>query len=213
MNYDRMIETARAFYAELAANNSKVWWDAHRDTYDLVLKPHAQALLDELAPKLERLVGAKVTPKIFRPYRDVRFSKDKTPYSTHLHMAWMVNSGTAVEPAFFFGISPAYVTVGGGLMGFDKPVLDTWRQMVDLDGDRIAAILRGVGEAGFTLEEPSLKRVPSPYGADHAHGGLLRMKGVVATKPLGLGPIPEALLSAFTALRPLNALLVEIGEA
>ena len=212
MDYDRMIETARTFYAALAQSNTKEWWDDHRETYDTILKPSAEALLHDITPLLAKRTGVKIEEKLFRPNRDVRFSKDKTPYKTHIHMMWTMKTGGRQEPVFFFGVSPDYVTVGGGLKTFDKAVLDDWRKMVDLDGDRIGEIIAALVKKGFVLDEPDLKRVPQPYAADHPLAEHLKRKGMVARRSLGLGPIPEAIMVAFDALAPFNTMLADIAE-
>lgn len=74
-----IIKTARAFYSDLQANNKKDWWDENRGTYDDVLKPFALSFLGQLAPQLADVSDTAVKTKLFRPHRDVRFSKDKTP--------------------------------------------------------------------------------------------------------------------------------------
>jgi len=211
---ENLIKTAQRFYADLAANNAKPWWDENRGTYDEQLKPAALALLDDLAPDIAAIAGEPVKPKLFRPHRDVRFSKDKTPYKTHLHMMWTYDSGARQNPVFFFGIGIDYVTVGAGMMGFDKPVLEDWRKFVDLDTKRILRIMDGIADQGFSLREPALKRVPSAYVADHPAGHLLRMKGCVATTDIGdPTDLRRAILQGFKNVAPLNHLLLQIAEA
>ncbi|RYG93030.1 DUF2461 domain-containing protein [Loktanella sp. IMCC34160] len=213
-DYDLMIDTGRAFYTRLTENNTKEWWEANRQTYDTILKPAAEALLTELVGPLSNIAGAPVRPKLFRPHRDVRFSKDKTPYKPHLHMLWQVEDAQApATPAYFFGLAPDYVIAGGGILAFDKPVLENWRKFVDLDADRVADIFGGLAKAGFTLREPALKKVPPPYPADHPQADLLRMKACVATRPLGVGPVPDAILSAFRDLKPMNEFLLQVACA
>lgn len=213
--YQDLIPTARRFYSALAQSNTRDWWQENRAPYDDQLKPGALALLDEMAPVLSDLADAPVTGKLFRPHRDVRFSKDKTPYNTHLHMMWQIDGGGRQNPVFFFGIGLDYISAGAGLMGFDKPVLEDWRKFVDLDTNRIQGIIDGVTDQGFTLREPALKRVPSAYPKDHPAADLLRMKGLVASGEIApdTKDIPKALTAAFTALWPINALLIQISEA
>ena len=81
------------FYEDLEADNSKAFWTEHKHVYDEQVKAPLQALAEALAKDF----GA---PKFFRPYRDVRFSKDKTPYKTH--------------QGIWFGETSTYVQVGGG---------------------------------------------------------------------------------------------------
>ena len=212
--YETLIPTARTFYAELDANNKREWWQENRSPYDKVLKPGAQALLADLADPLSGLADAPVKTKLFRPNRDVRFSKDKRPYNTHLHMMWQLDSGAPQNPVFFFGIGLDYITAGVGMMGFDKPVLTNWRKMVDLDADRILGIVSDTEKAGFKLREPELKRVPSPFDKDHKAEHLLRMKGITASQELDAdAKLPDALVGTFRKGWPLNALLLSIAEA
>lgn len=209
-----IIETARAFYAELNANNTKAWWDEHRRTYDEELKPLAQSFLEDLSPQIAKLADTPVKTKLFRPHRDVRFSKDKTPYQTHLHMMWQLETDAPQSPVFFFGIGLDYVTVGAGMMGFDKPVLENWRQFADLDHKRLLAIMADLTAKGYAFREPALKRVPPAYEKDHPAADLLRMKGVVASKDIGASKTLEKdVMSAFQDLWPLNALLIQVAEA
>jgi len=209
-----LISTAQTFYTALSDNNTKEWWAQNRATYDEHLKPAALALLDEIAPKLAHIADSPVACKLFRPHRDVRFSKDKTPYKAHLHMMWALDVPARQTPVFFFGIGTDYVTAGAGLMGFDKPVLEDWRKFVDLDTPRISRIIGAVEAKGFALRDPALKRVPSAYPADHPAARLLRMKGCVASKDIGTPTdMSRALLDAFKDLAPLVALLLQIAEA
>lgn len=206
--------TARAFFSRLNKDNTKVWWQAHKPQYDTTLKAPALALLDTLAPQLSDLTSHAVTPKLFRPHRDVRFSKDKTPYNTHLHMMWALQTDAPQSPVYFFGIGLDYVTAGAGIMGFDKPVLENWRKFVDLDTDRILAITDDLIARGYVFREPALKRVPPAYDKDHIAAHLLRMKGVVASCDIAdAADIEEELMAAFESLWPLNALLLQVAEA
>lgn len=200
---ETLIEDAQDFLARLAANNNRDWFTAHKPEYEARLKAPALALLGALSPDLAQATGAPVATKLFRPNRDIRFSKDRTLYNTHLHMVWSIETGGRQHPAYFFGIAPDYMTVGAGLMEFDRPVLEDWRRMLDLDGPRICGILTAAEVAGFTLREPELKRVPQPYAADHPQADLLRRKSCVAWGPLpGDGPPLPRLRAALADLAP-----------
>lgn len=212
---DSLISDARAFLNGLAANNSRDWFMAHKADYEGKLRQPALALLDALVPRLAEMTGYAVDPKLFRINRDVRFSKDKTPYKTHLHMLWWVRSGTRAEPALFLGIERDRTIVGTGMPEFPKEVLADWRKMLDLDGDRIAGILtdvtaRGYGEGGWS---PALKRVPPPYPQDHPHGALLKLKGLTVSGPLKPGGrLEDRVAAAFAELWPVSDMLVGVAE-
>ena len=76
MTFSGFPDEGLVFYEGLEADNSKSYWTEHRQAYDEHVRQPMQELADELAPEFG-------TPKLFRPYRDVRFSHDKTPYKTH----------------------------------------------------------------------------------------------------------------------------------
>lgn len=204
---DRLIPDARAFLGELKNNNSRDWFTAQKARYDADLKAPALALLDQVAADLERQTGDKVETKLFRPHRDVRFSKDKTPYHEHLHMLW-----TTPGMAWFFGISPDYISAGGGRMGMQKETLDAFRARVDAAGDGLQAELDALAAEGFRIGEPDLKRVPRPYDADHPHGALLRRKSMTAWMDFDQAPPDpaKAVSAVFARLLPLRAWLAEV---
>jgi len=210
-----LIPEARAFYTQLDANNTRDWWQENRAPYDAVLKPGALALLEKVSGPLSDLTDTPITTKLFRPHRDVRFSKDKRPYNTHLHMMWQMTVEAPQAPVFFFGIGLDYVTVGAGMMGFDKPVLENWRKFVDLDTARVVGIVESVEAKGFARRAPDLKRVPPAYDKDHPGADLLRHKGFVVTGDIAENTpeLPKTLLAAFKALWPINALLLQVAEA
>ena len=169
MSFSGWPEEALDFYDGLAADNSKTYWTAHRQIYEAaVLRPMTE-LVEELAPEFGEA-------KIFRPYRDVRFSKDKTPYKTHIGA--LVGRG-------YVQFSAQGLAVGNGMYGMAPDQLDRYRQAVAGDHtggqleDAIAAIEKeGIGVSGRDV----LKSAPRGYPADHPRIELLRYKGIVAWK-------------------------------
>lgn len=171
----------------------------------------AMALLDTIGADLERAIGAPPTPKLFRPQRDVRFSNDKTPYHLHLHMLW-----STPPVGWFLGIGRDYVSVGAGVMGFDKDALTDWRAAVDSPkGAELAGIIADLQASGARLDEPDLKRVPAPYDKDHPQGDLLRRKSVtvwfdLSDKDVFQQGLVKATMGAFDRLVPLQMALRDI---
>jgi len=183
--FETLISDARAFYGELAQNNNREWFTENKSRYETLLKKPAKLLLDTIAPKLGGLLDQTVTTKLFRANRDVRFSKDKTPYSTHLHMMWSPQ-GNGTQPVYFFGIAGEYVRTGAGLMNFDKAQQTAWRAWVsEREGDALQTRLDAAVSAGATYGKPELKRVPSPFGNDHPRAELLRRKSLVLWNDIG----------------------------
>ena len=208
MDFDKLVPRARAFLGELEQNNTRGWFNDHKAQYEDTLKTPALALLDKIAASLEKQTGVVPATKLFRPQRDVRFSKDKTPYHTHLHMLW-----TTGRVGWFLGISTGYVTAGAGAMGFDKDGLQRWRAAVDgPGGDRIAACVTALSASGARISDPELKRVPAPFDKDHPHAGLLRRKSLTAWHDLTEADIKKGGLiagieTAFSELQPLATVL------
>jgi len=211
--FETLIKDAQSFVRTLSRNNTRDWFHAHMPNYDAKLRDPAKALLEEMTRPLASLTGYPVTTKLFRPHRDVRFSKDKTPYTTHLHMMWQVQSGTRQNPALFFGINATEVTVATGMMEFNKDVLGDWRKMVDVDGGYIAGKINAAKAKGFAPWEPTLKRVPAPYAKDHAHGDLLRHKGlVIGGHPDLSGDLVANLRTAYGDIWPVSDILIGVAE-
>lgn len=204
--FAHLIPDARAFLTDLSTNNTRDWFNDAKQRYENELKTPATLLQDQITHDLRTDPGWQVTAKLFRPHRDVRFSKDKTPYHTHLHMLWTI-TGPGPQTGLFFGIAPDYVKAGGGVMGFDKDALIRWRTAVDgPTGDSIAKDCADLADHGLTPDAPDLKRVPAPYDKDHRHGDLLRRKSMTvwADLPKATWPAPTTELRLiFKRLQPL----------
>jgi uncharacterized protein (TIGR02453 family) len=177
--FSTFIPDAQRFLGALAQNNTRHWFLSQKAAYEADLKTPALLLLDQIAHDLHKQTGFDFDSKLFRPHRDVRFSKDKTPFHTHLHMMWSERAGLCQDIGYFFGIAPDYVTTGGGIMAFNKDALTKWRTAVDGPfGDKMACATTTAIHNGCAVRDPDLKRVPSPFGADHRHADLLRRKGL-----------------------------------
>lgn len=209
--FSALIPEARAFLAELADNNSRDWFAAAKPRYEAQLRRPAMLLLEQVAQR----IGPGTGTKLFRPQRDLRFSKDKTPYHTHLHLLWTLPGDARQRPGLFFGIAPDYVSAGGGLMAFDKAVLAGWRAAADgPDGADIGTLLESYRSRGLRIGAPELKRVPAPHPQDHPRAGLLRRKSLTAWRDAGtdeLSDPPGFIEDTYNALRPLFALLDRIA--
>lgn len=211
--FDTFIDDTQAFLKTLALNNKRDWFLEHKAEYDAKLRAPALAILDEMAPRLSTLTGYPVSTKLFRANRDVRFSKDKTPYHTHLYMIWAVETGTRQNPAFYFGTELDTAGVGTGMREFTKEVLMDWRKMADLDGAYLSSKIKMLDDKGYTVRDPILKRVPPPFSKDHPYGDLLRHKGLVAFgNPKFTGDLIAQLEAAFTDLWPLSDMLIGVAE-
>ena len=162
------------FYEGLEADNSKVYWQDNKAVYDRQVKAPMEELLAELADEF----GAG---KIFRPYRDVRFSADKTPYKTNC--AATIGSG-------YVSFSAEGLSVGGGLYMPDPKTLARYREAVDKEksGAELATIVAALHKAGYqTMAHEVLKTAPRGYPKDHPRIDLLRHKGIAMMKTWPVG--------------------------
>ncbi|MCK8464242.1 TIGR02453 family protein [Aliiroseovarius sp. S1339] len=165
-----------SFLKDLQASNSKDWFAANKARYVTHVKDAATQFCDDLAPRLAARYDTKATSKVFRIHRDLRFSRDKTPYNAHVHISF---TDTATGAAWMFGLQPDTLTIGYGVFAFDKSKLTQWRDRVaGPDGDKLSILLNPANNGGLRLSEPELKRVPSPHPTDHANADLLRRKGL-----------------------------------
>ena len=159
---------ALAFYAGLEDDNSKEYWTRRKAAYqEQVLRP-MEELLEDLAPEFGE-------PKIFRPYRDIRFSQDKTPYKTHI--------GAVVGGSCYVQLSAEGLGAGAGMWEMNPEQLARYREAVasDLFGPEIERIAAGLEQAGLTVHGHGvLKSAPRGYPADHPRIALLRYKGLTA---------------------------------
>jgi uncharacterized protein (TIGR02453 family) len=194
-----------AFYRELAEHNDKAWWTENKARYDERVRAPFEALADEL--------GAEFGPvKIFRPYRDVRFSADKTPYKNHIGM---VTRGRAVH--YLQGGSDGLLAAGG-IYDTTPAQLARFRAIVDdvrLFG-YLEATLEELADLGFTpIETDALATAPRGFTVDHPRIGLLRLKRLAVQSRLGVedwmwGPAAkERVAEAWRAVSILNAWLTE----
>ena len=158
---------ALEFFEGLEADNSKSYWQRNRETYDRLVRAPMEELLEDLA--LEWGEG-----RIFRPYRDIRFSSDKTPYKTHIGA--MVGDG-------YVQLSADGLAAGSGMWEMAPDQLERYRAAVSEDrtGRRLADLVSKVTAAGPEITGHGvLKTAPKGYPKDHPRIELLRYKGIVA---------------------------------
>ncbi|CCF64886.1 DUF2461 domain-containing protein [Nocardia cyriacigeorgica] len=188
------------FYEDLEADNSKTFWAAHKQVYDESVKAPMLALIEEL----EADFGSA---KLFRPYRDVRFSKDKSPYKTHQGVV----VGAAPGVGWYVQIGAAGLFVAAGFYGGSADQLARLRTTIDDDvrGPELAAILTELAGTGYEIGGDRLKTQPKGYPADHPRIELLRHKTLTTHRDFGAPdwlPTPRAateIRAAWEAQRPL----------
>ncbi|GFM16003.1 putative uncharacterized protein [Mycobacterium sp. PO1] len=185
------------FYEGLEADNSKVYWQEHKAVYEQQVKAPMEELLAELADEFGE-------GKLFRPYRDVRFSADKTPYKT---------TCAATLGKGYVAFSADGLSVGSGLYMPEPAALARFRAAVDADdtGTELASIVADLHRAGYqTMAHEVLKTAPRGFPKDHPRIELLRHKGLAMMKSwpvgawLGTRKAKDRVVTALRAAAPLN---------
>ena len=132
-------------------------------------------------------LGALREYRIFRIHRDVRFTKDKTPYNAHLQFSLSPDGGCrAGGPVWRFGLDPNGLPLGAGILVFSPAQLAQWRECgTGEEGAAIEAPLSKLtNEGARRLSNPELKPVPAPLSAEHPREAQLRRKGLSAWRDL-----------------------------
>ena len=197
------------FYDDLEVDNTKSYWEKHKATYAECVKGPMTALCAALEPEFGR-------PKVFRPYRDVRFAKDKTPYKTH-QGAFV---GVAPATGWYVEVSAPGVRVGGGIYEASGPRLAAIREAMaeKRAGALLQRILGDLERGGFEVAGERLKSAPRGYDKDHPRIELLRMKTVLGMKRYGFDPfvhtaeLLDRVRDDWRRLRPLVSWLAEHGS-
>jgi uncharacterized protein (TIGR02453 family) len=159
---------ALEFYEGLEADNSKSYWLAHKSTYDDLVRAPMVELLAELEPEFG-------PARIYRPFRDVRFSKDKSPYKTQI--------AAVFERGGYVKLSAEGLGAGAGRYRFSPDQLKRYRDAVadDRRGGALAALLDRLRADGVDVSSHDvLTRVPAGYPKDSPRADLLRYKDLVA---------------------------------
>jgi len=215
---------ALRFLGALKRNNAKPWFEANRATYERAIKVPLQRLAEELDVRFARLAPEFVAPPkraLFRIHRDVRFSRDKSPYKAHAAL-WVfhrdagrgVGRGSLGGAGFYFHLEPGASLVAAGYWMPPRPALNRIRERI---AEEPRALARLVGAAAFarrfgglTDDEPGVKltRVPRGFAEHHPAADWLRFASYTASRPLrdadALSPtLVDTLMKDYAVLLPL----------
>jgi uncharacterized protein (TIGR02453 family) len=189
------------FYEGLEADNTRAYWQDHKQEYEELVKGPMTALLADLA-------GEFGEGKIFRPFRDVRFSKDKSPYKTAI--------GATLERGGYVQFSAHGLAAGSGYYVMMPDQLEQYRRAVDDEkpGLELVGLVAVLRTAGIDVAaHDTLKTAPKGYPKDHPRIELLRHKGLIAWKEwpvaawMGTAKAKPRVVDFLVAARPLNAWL------
>lgn len=174
------------FFADLAMNNTKLWFNEHKSNYEkYVLDPSKLFVivmgerLEDLSPDINAI--PMVNKSLFRLNRDTRFSKDKSPYKTNLGIFFWEGSRKRMEcPGFYFHVEANNLMLGGGIYQFPKDLLEPYRKAVinKNSGIELNKIVNKLKEEKISLGGAYYKRVPQGFDPDHENSELLKHNGL-----------------------------------
>jgi uncharacterized protein (TIGR02453 family) len=204
-----------AWFDELEVNNNRDWFIAHRDTYDRAIRDPLEELLETFADE----IGGRV--KLFRQNRDIRFSRDKSPYKTNTY--GVVHDRPSSLAGLYMSLSSEGFFVGTGYYQLEPAQLARFRDGVvdDQAGPRLERAVAAVHKAGVETFGEALKTAPRGYPKDHPRAALLRHKSLfagrrLARKATGIGrqAAVNHARATWDACAPMNAWLDEyVGAA
>ena len=171
-------EEFQRFFIGLELDNSKKYFEANRKTYEESVKAPMVALVDSLEADFGK-------GKVFRINRDIRFSKDKSPYKTNI--AATIGMG---HKGGYVSLDARGFTVATGRYEMSPEDVAKYRKKVaaDATGTQLAAVVKKLQKSGYLLGGEELKRVPAPWPQDHPRADLLRRKSLYVYKNFGLQP-------------------------
>lgn len=200
------------FMEQLAKNNNKPWFEKHKDEY-LAVKEDYEALVTEVVAGLATLDPAfkDVDPKksIMRIYRDVRFSKDKSPYKTNLGAGFGMAGGKNMGAGYYLHIEPGKSFAGGGLWQPEGPALKAIRQEIDYNFSEFSGI---VNDKKFKklfpqIDGDKLVKAPQGYADDNPALEYLRLKSFTVGAPLAEADLTKKgaakkIVDTFATMKP-----------
>ncbi|HUI49132.1 MAG TPA: DUF2461 domain-containing protein [Acidimicrobiia bacterium] len=202
MTFKGWPDAALDFYVGLEADNSRSYWQAHRSTYDECVKAPFAALSE--------LVSREFGPlHVFRPNRDTRFSKDKTPYKTAAAAVTESEGGAA----YYVQVSAEGLYAGSGYYHLESDQLQRFRDAVadERTGPKLATAVAALRKRRYEVAaRESLKRAPRGIDPDHPRAELLRMKGIHVGRSFGAprwlhtAGASERILGAWRDAAPVN---------
>jgi uncharacterized protein (TIGR02453 family) len=184
MRFDHILK----FLKDLKKNNNREWFEKNKPRFETAKADFESFVTDLLAEMIkfdESLAGLEPKKLIFRIYRDVRFSKDKSPYKKNMSAAMSSVGKGLMVPGYYFHIEPGSNSMlGVGLYMPQPENLAKVRQEIDYNGTSLTKIFKDrkfKSNFGDFWDEDKLKMVPKGYAKDHPHGEWLKLKSFIVT--------------------------------
>ena len=199
MTFSHYPKESIPFLKAIQKNNNKEWFEAHRDDYISYILEPSRAFVEEMGEYLQALVPTinaipKINQSLFRIYRDVRFSKDKTPIKSKIGVIFWQGTHIRMQSScFYLHFSPQELLIASGIRTFDPDLLAAYREYIKVDVNRetLDAILTELKEKGYRIEVPGYKRLPKGFDKEISLEYLTRMKAVAVFHSLPASTISK----------------------
>jgi len=208
------------FLSNLKKKNSREWFNDHKEDFE----QNRDAFLDFVANLITEIeafdkdiIGVEPKKSMYRIYRDVRFSKDKTPYKTHFGAYICKGGRSSGNPGYYVHIEPGGNSIiGGGLYHPMPDVLAKIRQEIDYNGDKLVSLFKNksFNQRMSLYQGDKLKRKPKGYDEDNLHIELLKLKSFLVVEEMSDEDIlnsdyPEKVIAGFKEMLPFISFLNE----
>jgi len=204
------------FLTQLKKNNNKPWFDAHRAQYEAAkidFSNFIQLVIDAVQKTDTTITGLTSRDCLFRINRDIRFSKDKTPYKSNFGASIKRGGRKSPFAGYYFHLEPGASFIGGGLWMPEAAALKNMRQEIDYNWEEFQSIIqektfKKTYDAIYKAGEVSLTTMPKGYEKDNPAAGYLRLKSFIAEtriedEELTKASLHKKTVAAFEALQPL----------
>jgi len=213
----------KAFLSKLSRNNTRDWFEANRDLYNSAFLEPCTQFVVEMGDKLldidpDIVAIPKIDKSIFRLHRDVRFSKDKTPYKTNAGLYFWNGKVKKMEASgFYFHLEPKLFGVGLGMYMFPPHFLKKYRDVVSTPASskELHRIVRSLEKKGYSIGGQKFKKTPKDYDPNIQYPGYLLFEGIYAWyessdfKELEKGKVVNRVFKIFKDMLPLHKWLVK----
>lgn len=211
------------FLKKLKENNNKAWFQDHKEEFDneyVAFKVYVQELAEAIAtfdPRVKQALGDKKTIKLFRIYRDVRFSKDKRPYKQNFGASIAPHGMSAGHAGYYLHIEPGNSFIAGGIHMPDPATLQRIREYIEKHEKGLRDILKQPAFTktfGILADYDTLKTVPRGFAKDHPAADLLRHKSFLVSKDVSDSAVTaknftKEFVKVAKAIEPLNSYLAK----
>ena len=192
--FEGFFEETLYFFRTLKENNNKPWFDQNREVYDDYVLGPAKSFVVAMGVRLKEIVPSinadpRTNKSLFRINRDIRFSKDKSPYKTHMGLVFWDGDLPRMESSvFYFHLEPDRIMLGTGIYKFTRPQLEEYRNSVvhSRYGKELSKIYGELTGKGFDFGGKNYKKIPRNFDGEHENADLLLYDGMHAGKDFNI---------------------------